>query len=449
MDISKEGDGLTSVIKIKLEPEDYTPQVEFKLKDYRKQAKIDGFRPGTVPMGLVKKMYGKYVLVDVINALLSENLQKYIADNKLRILGEPLPNDDLQKEIDWENDSVFEFAFDVATAPEISVSLSKKNKADYFKIQPDKDMIDKQIESFTSRFGTQETVDSIQGDEFIKGNVTQVTDNDEPYSKEDVSMLLSKVATEAESDIFKNAKIGDTIVFNPKKAFENDTEIASMLGIDKENTELMQADYKLEITEILRFKKAEINQELFDKVFGEGEISSEKEFNQRIIEDLEKQLAPNSDYKFFYDFRDKLVKSQKIELPEEFLKRWLLETNKDNDKVTPEQIESDFEVFLDDLRWQLISGKLMQDNEIQVSQEDIIEGAKEFTRMQFAQFGMHNPPEEDLEKWSMEILKNKEEANKIYETEQQRKLIEFLKETVKLDEKKISFDEFKEMIEQK
>jgi len=188
---------------------------------------------------------------------------------------------------------------------------------------------------------------------------------------------------------------------------------------------------------------------LFDKVFGEGVVSSEKEMRQKLKDDAEQRLVINSDYKFFYDFKESFVKSQKIELPEEFLKRWLLETNRDNDKVTPEQIESDFSYFLDDLRWQLLSGKIMKDNNITVTQDDLKHGAKEFTRMQFAQFGMYNPSDEDLEKWSLEILKNRDEANKIYETEMQNKLVAYLKETIKLDEKEITLEEFNKMIEQK
>ena len=448
MNITKEGEGLTAVLKVSISPEDYSARVDSALKEQRKKAKIDGFRPGTVPMGMVKKMYGKYILVDEVNSLLSESLQNYIRDNELRLLGEPLPNNELQKDIDWDSSNDMEFVFDIAFAPEISVSLSKKNKAVYYKIIADDTMIQSQVDSFTSRFGTQETVDNIEGTEIVRGNITQVIDEN-PHAKESVSLLLSKVATESELSVFKTAKKGDVITFNPLKAFENETEVAALLGIDKENRDLLKSDYTFQIDEILRFRKAEVNQELFDKVFGEGVVSSEKEMRQKLKDDAEQRLVINSDYKFFYDFKESFVKSQKLELPEEFLKRWLLETNRDNDKVTPEQIESDFSYFLDDLRWQLLSGKIMKDNNITVTQDDLKHGAKEFTRMQFAQFGMYNPSDEDLEKWSLEILKNRDEANKIYETEMQNKLIAYLKETIKLDEKEITLEEFNKMIEQK
>jgi len=448
MNITKEGEGLTAVLKVSISPEDYNARVDSALKEQRKKAKIDGFRPGTVPMGMVKKMYGKYILVDEVNSLLSESLQNYIRENELRLLGEPLPNNELQKDIDWDSSNDMEFVFDIAIAPEISVSLSKKNKAVFYKIIADDAMIQSQVDSFTSRFGIQETVDTIEGTELVRGSITQVVDEN-PHVKESVSLLLSKVATESELSVFKTAKKGDIITFNPLKTFENETEVAALLGIEKENRELLKSDYTFEIDEILRFKKAEVNQELFDKVFGEGVVSSEKEMRQKLKDDAEQRLVINSDYKFFYDFKESFVKSQKIELPEEFLKRWLLETNRDNDKVTPEQIESDFSYFLDDLRWQLLSGKIMKDNNITVTQDDLKHGAKEFTRMQFAQFGMYNPSDEDLEKWSLEILKNRDEANKIYETEMQNKLVAYLKETIKLDEKEITLEEFNKMIEQK
>lgn len=448
MNITKEGEGLTAVLKVNISPEDYASRVESALKEQRKKTKLDGFRPGTVPMGMVKKLYGKYILIDEVNSLLSDSLQNYIRDNTLRLLGEPLPNTELQKEIDWDSSNDFEFVFDIALAPEVSVSLSKKNKAVFYKIIADDEMIQNQIDSFASRFGTQETVDSIEGMELVRGHISQVIDEN-PHAKENVSLLLSKVATEDGLSVFKTAKVDDVITFNPLKTFENETEVAALLGIEKENRELLKADYTFQINEILRFKKAEINQDLFDKVFGEGVVSSEEEMRQKLKEDAEKQLTINSDYKFFYDFKESFVKSQKIELPEEFLKRWLLETNKDNDKITPEQIESDFSYFLDDLRWQLLSGTIMKDNDITVTQDDIKQGAKEFTRMQFAQFGVLNPAEEDLEKWSVEILKNREEANKIYETELQNKLVAYLKNTIKLDEKEVTLEEFNKIIEQK
>ena len=448
MNITKEGNGLTAVLKMQITASDYTERVESTLKDYRKKAKIDGFRPGTVPMGMVKKMYGKYVIVEEVNKLISENLQTYITDNKINILGEPLPNETEQKNIDWEKDTEFEFVFDIGIAPEVTIDLTKKNKYDYFKIVADETLINEQIEHLTARFGSQKTVDSIEGSELVRGNVIQ-QGVDSPYTKEGVTLLLAKVATESELDLFKNAKKGDIVIFNPKKAFENDTELVSMLSVEKDKTDILYADYAIEITEILRFSKSEVDQSLFDKAFGEGVVNSVDEFKDKIKSDFEQRVAPNSDYKLLIDIKKKMIDSSKIELPEEFLKRWLLESNKENDKITPEQIETEFPLFLDDLKWQLLSGKIVKDNEIKVTQEDILNGAKEYTRMQFAQFGMMNPSDEDLEHWSKEIMKNRDEVNRIFETEQDKKLIAYFKENVKLNEVEKSLEDFNAMFEKK
>lgn len=280
----------------------------------------------------------------------------------------------------------------------------------------------------------------------VRGNFTQVG-VENPYKREGGTLLLSKVATESELQVFKNAKIGDTVEFNPKKAFENDTELSSMLAADKDQTDVLYADYQFEITEILRFAKSDVDQSLFDKAFGEGVVSSEAEFKDKIRADFEERVGPNSDYKLLLDIKKKLVESAKFDLPEEFLKRWLLESNKDNDKVTPEQIETEFPLFLEDLRWQLISGKIIKDNGIQITEEDIRNGAKEYTRMQFAQFGMMNPSDEDLEHWSKEIIKNRDQVNRIVESEQDKKLIAYFKEVVKLNEVEKTIEQFNAMFE--
>lgn len=446
MNIIQEGNGLTQVLKIQVSAADYADKVEATLKDYRKKAKFDGFRPGTVPMGIVKKMYGKYVLVEEVNKLLSDALSNHIAENKLPVLGEPLPNMEQQQSINWDTDTEFEFCFDIAIAPEVSVELSKKNKFDYYKIVADDAIIQEQIDHLTARFGSQQSVDTIEGTELVRGNFTQVG-VENPYKREGGTLLLSKVATESELQVFKNAKIGDTVEFNPKKAFENDTELSSMLAADKDQTDVLYADYQFEITEILRFAKSDVDQSLFDKAFGEGVVSNEAEFKDKIRADFEERVGPNSDYKLLLDIKKKLVESAKFDLPEEFLKRWLLESNKDNDKVTPEQIETEFPLFLEDLRWQLISGKIIKDNGIQITEEDIRNGAKEYTRMQFAQFGMMNPSDEDLEHWSKEIIKNRDQVNRIVESEQDKKLIAYFKEVVKLNEVEKTIEQFNAMFE--
>ncbi|MDR2962950.1 MAG: trigger factor [Bacteroidales bacterium] len=446
MNITQENKGQTVVVTMQITPSDYSEKVENTLKEYRKKVSMPGFRPGAVPMGMLKKTHGKYVLVEEVNKLISEEIHKYIQDNKLQVLGEPLPSEEQQKEINWDTDTEFTFTFEIATAPEIEVTLPKKEN--YYKIIATDAMIDEQIGHLTARFGSQEKVDSIEGSEFIKGVMTQ-QNAETPYVQENAMLLLSKVATESELDLFKGAKLGDIITFNPKKAFENETEIASMLSVEKTNAELINADYALEVKEILRYTKSEVNQSLFDKVFGEGAVASETEFRAKIKADFETRMEQNSDYKFLLDTKEAMLKTNKFDLPEAFLKRWLLETNKDNDKVTPEQIETEFPLFLNDLRWQLLSGKIVKDNNLQVNEADIKAAAIEYTRMQLAQYGMTNLSDEDLANWSKELIKDQKQAQQIFEMEQDKKLIAYLKGVIKLTETPKTIEEFNAMFDKK
>lgn len=442
MNVTRQDDGLMSVLKVEIAQADYAERVDGVLKDYRKKANIKGFRPGTVPMGLVKQMYGKYATVEEVNKLVSQALQSYFKDNKLHVLGEPLPNEKEQKNINWDSDTDFEFAFDVAFAPEIKIELSKKNKADYYKITVDDKLIDERIDGFASRFGTQSDVDTVEGSEFLAGSVKEVKGD---YSAESVSMLLTRVSDKKELTKLKAAKKDSTVVFNPKKALGD--EAASFLCIKDNNDELINADYEFTVKTIKRFTKAEVNQDLFDKVYGKDAVKGEDEFRARIKSEMEANFAMNSDFKFFADFRKKLLDANKIELPEEFLKRWLIEANKENEKITPEQIENEFPLFMEDLRWQLISGKFVKDNNIQVSPDELKDAAKDYTRMQLAQYGMVNADDKMVEQWSSEILKNRDEVNRLYEMEENKKLTSFFKETIKVVETEVSLEKFNELCE--
>ncbi|MDR1761544.1 MAG: trigger factor [Bacteroidales bacterium] len=446
MNITQENKGQTVVVTMQITQSDYSEKVENTLKDYRKKVSMPGFRPGAVPMGMVRKTHGKYVLVEEVNKLISENLNNFIAENTLQVLGEPLPSESEQEKINWDTDTDFTFSFEIGIAPEFEVTLPKKET--FYKIAANDAMIDEQIDHLRARFGAQESVDSIEGSELVKGVLTQ-QNAEIPYVKENAMLLLSKIATEAELDLFKGAKVNDVITFNPKKAFENETEIAAMLSVEKTDTELINADYSFEVKEILRFTKSEVNQSLFDKVFGEGTIANEEEFRAKIKADFETRMVGNSDYKFLLDTKEAMLKTNKLELPEEFLKRWLLETNKDNDKVTPEQIETEFPLFLNDLRWQLVSGKLIKDNNLQVNEEDLRTAAKEYTRMQLAQYGMMNLSDEDLANWSKELIKDKKQAQQIFEMEQDKKLIAYLKGAIKLNEVEKTIEEFNALFDKK
>lgn len=449
MKIVKEDKGQqVSVLKVSVAKEDYNESVASALKEYQKKAKLDGFRPGKVPTGVVKKMYGTYVLVEEVNKLVSKALQDYITENKIHLLGEPLPNETEQSQIDWENSSEYEFCYDIATAPELTIKLSAKDSSDFYKIKVDDKQVTEQIDNMCSRFGSQMAVDTTDGTEIVRGNLAQVDAKgkimEEGHSKDNSSLLLSVIKDESKKAQFIGKKVGDTIEFSPILTLENEAEVSSFLNVPKESKELLDAKYKYTITDIQRFQKAEVNQELFDKVFGEGEVSSEAELRTKIKTDMESRFVYNSDYKLMVDMRDKLIESHKMELPQEFLKRWLISINHDKKDVTPEKINEEMPNFLIDVKWQLIKNQLITDAEISINPEEMIAAAKEFARMQLQQFGMFNPGEEEITKWGMELLKNQEEARRLAEVELDKKLVEYFKKTIKLVEKEVTLEEFNE-----
>ncbi|WP_421918017.1 trigger factor [Marinifilum sp.] len=449
MNITKTNiDDLNAVIKLQIVKEDYESRVNDVLKDYRKKANINGFRQGKVPMGVIEKMYGTPVLAEEVNKLLSEELTKYIRENDLKILGEPLPNETEQKEINWGTDTDFEFAFDIALAPEYNLNLSKRDKLTFFKIAVDEKMIENGVEMHARRFGSNQPVEAVEEKELLKGNYAQVDAEgklvEDGITSEDVAISLEYMADEDAKKKFIGAKKDDVVVFNPAKSFANKTDLASMLNISKEEAETLDSDFQFTITEITKFVNAELNQELFDKVFGEGTVSSEEEFKAKIKEDIEKQLVNDSDYKFLIDAKEKLIKKSKMELPEAFLKRWITISN---NEITKEQVEEDFANYVDEFKWQLIKNRLTEENELKVEQEEIMAFAKQQALMQFQQYGMMDVPEEYLTNYAQQMMQNQEEQRKIYERMIDNKIVEFLKGAVKIEEKEVSTEEFNKMFE--
>ena len=451
MNISKENiEGLTSVIKVTVSKDDYESKVSDVLKDYRKKVNMPGFRPGKVPMGLVKKMYGKAILVDEVNKLVSESISKFIQDEKLDLLGEPLPSDN-QEVIDFDTQDEFEFFFDIAEAPEFELSLNKKDKVAYNKIAVTDEMLEQQIKSTTSRFGKQESIEQPTETALLKVNLVQLDQDgnelEDGIKAEDSVMSMSVVKDEDIKKLLMEAKTGDTIVINPRKAFPDDTELSYLLKIEKEDAAGVDGDFKLTINDITDFKDPELTQDVFDQIYGKDVVKTEDEFNAKVKEELENQLAMDSDYLFFLDAKKKLVAKFKEELPEEFLKRWILATNRDNDKLTPEKIEEEMPLFIEDLKWQLIKNKLIKDNEIKLEDNDILDYAKKSARMQFAQYGLSNVPDEHIENYAHDMLKNEEQQRQVIDGAMHDKLINFIKEAVKLDEKEVTRDEFNKLIE--
>jgi len=363
-------------------------------------------------------------------------------------MGEPLPNETEQKEINWEKDTEFEFAFDIALTPEYTLNLSKRDKINFFKIKVDEKMIENGVEMHARRFGSNEPAETVEEKELLKGNYAQVDAEgnlvEGGITSDDVAISLEYMADEDAKKKFIGAKKDQVIVFNPAKAFANKTDLASMLNISKEEAETLDADFQFTITEINKFVNAELNQELFDKVFGEGTVSSMEEFQNKIKEDIEKQLVNDSDYKFLIDAKEKLVKKSKMTLPEAFLKRWIVATNKE---MTEEQVETDFSNYVSDFKWQLIKNRLTEENELKVSEEEVTEYAKQQALMQFQQYGMNDVPEEYLNNYAQQMMQNQDEQRKIYERKLDDKVAEYLKSTIKIEEKEVSTEEFNKMFE--
>ncbi len=453
MNISKENvEGLNAVIKITVSKDDYESKVNDVLKDYRKKANMPGFRPGKVPMGLVKKMYGKSALVDEVNKLVSESITKFITDEKIELLGEPLPSDK-QEVIDFDSHEEFNFFFDIAEAPEIEVNLSEKNKVSYHKITVTDEMTDQQLKSVTSRFGKQVSVETITEKTLVKGDFVQLDQDgneleDGITTKESV-LSMSVIKDDDAKKKFLEAKIGDVITLNPRTAYPDNTELSYLLKIEKDEAANIDGDFNLTIKEATEFIDPELNQELFEQIYGAGVVTTEEEFKNKVKEDLENQLAMDSDYLFFLDTKKKLIKKINSELPEEFLKRWIIATNRENQELTPEKIDQDMPLFIEDLKWQLIKNKLIKSNEIKLEESNMLEYAKKSTRIQFAQYGLTNVPEEHIANYANDMLKNEEQSRQIIDGAMHDKLIAFIKETVKPKEKEISRVEFNKLIEKK
>ncbi len=449
MNIVKENiNDLTAVLKVTVAEKDYAEKVEAALKDYRKKARIDGFRPGKVPTGLVKKMYGKGILVEEVNKLISESLTNYIRDEKLNLLGEPLPVEN-QEPADFDKETEFEFSFDVAIAQDIEVKLSKKDKVVYYDIKVDDKLFESYSENYTRKFGEFKDVDETTDNEMLSGNFTQLDADGKVLEggikADDVRITVEYIKDADIKTTFAGKKVADKLIFDVRKAYPSDSEIASMLKIEKEKALEVNGDFEFEITKVQRFFPAEINQELYDKAFGPDVVKSDAEFKAKVTEEIKANFVRETDYRFMVDAKTKLVEKINPELPTEFLKRWLTVVNEG--KFTAEQIEEEYPKFESDLKWQLIKDQVIKNNEIKVEESEVLDAAKEVTAAQFAQYGLANMPDEQLEQYAQEILKKDNERRNLYEKKFEDKVVDFIKDSVKLDKKEVTTEEFQKIWE--
>lgn len=443
-------DNVSALLTVKLEKADYQEQVEKSLKTFRQKAEIPGFRKGMVPMSLVKKMYGKSVVADEVNKLLSEQVYGYIKDNNVNILGEPLPNEDKQPEIDFDTMEEFEFLFDIALAPEFKVEIGAEDQIDFYDIEVSDEMVNNQVKSYTQRSGKYDQVASYQDRDMLKGLIAELDENGNTkeggIQVEGATLMPAYMSSEEQKAIFTGTKVNDVLVFNPFTAFGgNAAEMASLLKIDKEITMGVKADFSFQVEEITRFVEGELNQEIFDQVFGEGVVTTEEEFLAKVKEGLASQLVADSDYKFLIDARKALVeKIGKIEFSEVLLKRIMLLNNQEKGE---EYVAENFDRSIEELTWHLIKEQLVKNNDIKVEEADVIAMAKDVTKAQFAQYGMMTVPDDILENYAKEMLRKKESIDGLVSRVVEVKLAAALKNQVKLNHKTVSLEDFNKMFE--
>ncbi|MCQ2258542.1 MAG: trigger factor [Bacteroidaceae bacterium] len=435
-------DKVNAVITAVVEPADYTDKFAKAIKEARKKINMPGFRPGMVPAGLVKKQFGESILAEEINKILQEGLFGYIRENKINMLGEPLPTEDNNNVVLKEGES-FTFKFDLAIAPEFEISLTKRNKLNYYNVEVSDEMVENQINMYRQRGGNYDKVDSYEDNDMVKGVITELN-AENPVTAEGVVMLPKYFKNDDQKALFAGVKVNDVVTFNPSVAYDNnEAELTSLLKVAKEDALNHKGDFTFQVTEITRFVLGPIDQELFDQVFPGAEVKTEDDFRAKIKELIAGQFAKDSDYKFILDARKYLTESVgKLEFPEEKLKKILLANVGDQEKV-----DAQYEKSIEELTWHLIKEKLVEKFEIKVDDEDVKSMAKEVTKMQFAQYGMFNIPEEYLENSVKEMFKKRETVDNLIDRCVEVKLGAALKEKVTLAESTVSAEEFNKMFE--
>ncbi|HLV42922.1 MAG TPA: trigger factor [Brumimicrobium sp.] len=444
MNITKENvDDLNALLKVTVEKSDYQENVEKALANYRKKATNPGFRKGKVPMSLIKKQYGRQVLGEELNRIVSEGLFKYVDEQEFEILGNPLPKNDVEVEGDFENPDTFVFTYEIGISPEVDVKLSGKNKYEYTKVKVDKKLIDKQLEDLTRRYGKLISGEKIGERDMVLGQFVELNDAGEILEggiMNNSTISMEFVEDEKLKKELIGKKAGDKVEVNPFSVSKGGSDTASMLGIEEDQLESISEKFQLTINEVKVMEPAELNQELFDKLFGEGEVSSEKEMREKIKADLVQMFEKDSEKILTRRISNDLIEKTNIQLPEGFLKRWILASQKN--PISVEEVENDFPNYARSLKWQLIQNSIFKNNEMKVEQEEAMNYTKSLLVNQYAQYGMPAPEDAELTQSAQQVLTNQKEAQQIYDMLAEEKLTKFFKETVKLDEKEVDYDEY-------
>ena len=429
-------DDLNLELTLSVVKEDYADKKVAKLKEHRKHAEIKGFRKGMVPMSLIEKMYGQASLVDAVNDVISSALNDFIKENNLNVVGEPLPAED-QPQTEWVDGNDFTFKFDIAQNPQINLELSKDDKIPYYNIEVSEAARDEMKQNMLKQYGSLEEGEAAKEDDFI------IVDFVQGETRVEGAYVALRSISEAVKPSFVGLKAGDSIDVNVNEAFENETDRASMLKVKKEELANLDPMFKMTVNNVKTFVNAPVNQETFDKIFGEGNVKSEEEFDAKVAERLAFEYSNESNWRFSKDAKDYILAKAGLEVPEKFLKRWIFVINEG--KFTMEDIEKDWALFIVDYKWQMIRTYLMQKYNVKIEEKDILASAKGFAAYQFAMYGMNNVPDEQLESFAKNILAQEDQSRRIYDQVENEKTIAAVREAVSLDVKPISVEAFREL----
>ncbi|MBC7913166.1 MAG: trigger factor [Pyrinomonadaceae bacterium] len=447
MNITQEKiNNLNSVLKVKIQPEDYIERVEKAIKTQAKKAKLPGFRPGMVPSSHIKRMYGKSILVDEINNLLSDTLNSYISENKLEVLGQPLPKFDDSKEFNWDYNEEFEFKYELGLAPEFELDFSSADKLPYFQIKIDPETLESRSKNLRKSYGKMTNPEVSAEDDVLFSELIQLSSDGSVFEdgiSNTGSVRLDLITDKAIKKSLTNLKIGDVVEVDIQKAFDNNaTLIAKLLNIPEEDAKDLQSKFQLTVKNVNRLEEADLNQEFFDKIFPGGEVSTEDQFKAKITEELESMMVQNADQKLQNDLVNFGLGKVSLELPDDFLKRWLKETNQN---ITAEELEKGYDDFAKNLKWTLIENKIIKGNKIEIKYEDVLASAKQKLDAQFRMYSPQQLPEEQLTQYTVQFLQNKENANRTFEEVKAQKVFEYLKSVITLDKKEIEYNKFIEL----
>ena len=450
MNISlKNIDAVSVLLKVEIEKNDYAESLDKSLRKMRQQARIPGFRPGMTPLGYIKKMYGKQAMAEEVNKLVTNGLYSYLKENQVNVLGDPIPNETEQKKIDFDIDENFEFCFDIALKPEIMAQLSKDDTLMSYRIMIDDETVDKQVDSYRKQYGTHEMADTVVAEDLVKGKIIELeagVPKTDGIVIEDAVLMPAYMKGKMEQKKFIGAKNGKTIIFNPYKTYKGaEAEIASFLKIEKDEVKNMKSDFSFEIKEITRYNPAELNPEFFDKILGPEAAKDETEFREKIKESISTQYASYVEIILKRNMRDMLIqKTDDVVFADDILKRWLLITN----KSTMEEVENDFPKVIKDLKYHFFREKLVREHDLKVENDDIDALARQVVRSQFAQYGMMSVPDDMLENYVKDMLKNEKTVDDLADRVLDEKLTVLIGTLITIDEQEVTVDKFNEIIKE-